>query len=99
MPKQNIDYSKMIFYKIKCTDNDCKDIYVGSTTDFNRRKSQHKYSCNNCSDNSHNFKLYKTIRKNGGWNKFKMVIIEKCPCKNRYTGKVLGRKINLFIKY
>jgi hypothetical protein len=28
-----------------------------------------------------------------------MVIIEKCPCKNRYTGKVLGRKINLFIKY
>jgi hypothetical protein len=73
-------------------------IYVGSRTDFNKGKSQHKYSCNNSSDNSPNFKLYKTIRKNGGWkNTFEMIIIEKCPCKNSL--EAMGRKIKFFIKY
>ena len=42
MPKENIDYSKTIIYKIVCKDIDIEDCYVGSTTDFVRRKSEHK---------------------------------------------------------
>ena len=42
MPKKNIDYSKTIIYKIVCKDINIKDCYVGSTTDFIRRKNRHK---------------------------------------------------------
>jgi hypothetical protein len=34
MPKQPMDYSKTIVYKICCKDVDVKDVYVGHTTDF-----------------------------------------------------------------
>ena len=38
MPKENIDYSKTIIYKIVCKDINIKDCYVGSTTNFTNRK-------------------------------------------------------------
>jgi len=37
-----IDYSKMIIYKISSKDNNIKYIYIGSTTDFTKRKWFHK---------------------------------------------------------
>ena len=40
MPK--IDYSKMVIYKILSKDNNIKYIYIGSTTDFTKRKWFHK---------------------------------------------------------
>ena len=80
MPRTNIDYSKTVIYKIVCNDLDIKDCYVGHTTDFVRRKVAHKYNCNAENDKSYNFKLYKKIRENGGWNNFSIVLIEKYPC-------------------
>ena len=41
MPRKNIDYSKTIIYKIQHIDKE-ELLYVGSTTDFRRRKSKHK---------------------------------------------------------
>jgi hypothetical protein len=38
MPKTTIDYSKTVIYKIVCNDLDVKDIYIGSTTEFTKRK-------------------------------------------------------------
>jgi hypothetical protein len=105
MPRLPIDYSKTIIYKIVCNDLNITDVYVGSTTDFIRRKGEHKRKSNNESSKAYNFKVYQTIRDNGGWDNFTMVEIEKCPCndsneahaRERYYYELLNAKLN--IKY
>lgn len=64
------------FYKIICKDLP-NDIYVGSTKAFSQRKSRHKVCCN-----ENNTILYNTIRENGGWDNWEMILIEKCECDN-----------------
>lgn len=80
MTKTKIDYSKGLIYKIVCNDLECKDIYIGSTTNFRVRKDSHKSNCNNENSKCYNLKIYKTIRDNGGWNNWQMIEIEKYPC-------------------
>ena len=80
MPKVSIDYSKTIMYKIVCKDLNIENIYVGSTTNFIKRKQSHKNNCNNENSKKYNFKIYQTIRSNGGWINWTMVEIEKYPC-------------------
>ena len=77
MPKNATNYSKIIIYRIFLNDF----VYIGSSTDFIRRKCRHKYNCNDikCKD----IKLYKFINENGGWNNFKMLEIEKFPCNDK----------------
>ena len=83
MPKFSIDYSKCCIYKIEHI-NDESLVYVGHTTNFKLRKQRHKGSCNNETDKSkHNYKVYKMIRNNGGWDLFRMIEIEKYPCNNK----------------
>jgi len=76
MPRTPCDYSKTVIYRIFKEDTDIPP-YIGSTTDFRRRKSQHK----RCSITGHQ-KVYMIIRENGGWPAFKMLQIEEFPCKN-----------------
>ena len=76
MPRKNIDYSKTVIYKIQHIDKD-ELLYVGSTTDFRRRKNTHKQSCKRGT-----IKLYEMIRDNGGWDKFNMVVIKEFCCEN-----------------
>ena len=83
MPKQNIDYSKAIMYKIVCKDLAIKDMYVGSTTDFRARKNNHKVDCHKIGGKNYNFNLYKFIRDNGGWVNWEMILIEKFPCDSK----------------
>jgi len=52
-------------------------IYIGSTEDINDRMSKHKYSCNNIKYHKYNYKVYKYIRDNGGWNEWKYEIIDE----------------------
>ena len=59
-------------YKICCDDNDY--IYVGSTKAFRERKRRHRRNLLNGSPE----KLYNNIRENGGWDNWRMVIIEDC---------------------
>ena len=80
MPKKPIDYNNTIIYKIVCNNLDIKDVYVGHTTDFTKRKHQHKHICNNVNSKSHNFKVYNSIRENGGWDNWSMIEIEKFEC-------------------
>jgi hypothetical protein len=82
MPRKPIDYKKTVMYKIVSKDLDCKFIYVGSTTDFTKRKNSHKSSCTNEKSHCYNLKVYQTIRENGSWDKFQMIEIEKFPCKD-----------------
>tara|TARA_R110001632_G_C11248074_1_gene408515 strand:+ start:334 stop:927 length:594 start_codon:yes stop_codon:yes gene_type:complete len=81
MPRLNVDYSKTVIYKIQHNDDETL-LYVGSTTNFNKRKSQHKNACKNESDKNHNLKVYRMIRENGGWDCFSMTKIEDYPCEN-----------------
>ena len=68
--------SHYIFYKIVC--EDCPDyIYIGSTKSFRSRKYQHKTCCNNINNKIHNLKIYQKIRENGGWDNWKMIIIDE----------------------
>jgi hypothetical protein len=76
MTRGNVDYSKGCIYKICCKDSSITDIYIGSTTNFRGRKSQHKSSCNNENANGFNMNIYKTIREKGGWENWDMVLIE-----------------------
>lgn len=92
MPLTKIDYSKTIIYKIVSNDLNITDVYVGSTTDFTRRKNQHKSSCNNINDKHYNFKLYQFIRANGGWGNFTMIEIEKCNCSDGNEARTIERR-------
>ena len=75
MPKKVInDY---IFYKIICISDDINLCYVGSTANWKERQRQHKKNCYNENVKAYNYKIYKTIRENGGWGNFKMIEIGK----------------------
>jgi len=104
MPKTPIDYSKIVIYKIVCNDLNIKDVYVGSTTDFRRRKNQHKSYCNNENTRQYNYKIYQIIRANGRWCNWTMVEIEKyTPCldgnqaraRERYWLELLNASMNI----
>lgn len=78
MPKQNVDYSKNVIYKIVCNDKNITDLYVGRTTDMIRRKYSHSRSCKS----KINLFVHKFIVDNGGWNNWNMTIVEEYPCEN-----------------
>jgi len=44
MPKTPMDYSKCSIYKIEHIENESL-VYVGHTTNFIKRKAEHKYNC------------------------------------------------------
>ena len=82
MPKNAMDYSKCCIYKIECI-NDDRLVYVGHTTNFEKRKIQHKNNCKYEKEKGFNYKLYQMIRENGGWDEFKMIEEEKYPCNDK----------------
>lgn len=83
MPRLAMDYSKTVMYKLVCKDLTVKWTYVGHTTDFTKRKQCHKSSCNKETGKAYNRKVYTTIRTNGGWDNWSMVLIENYPCENK----------------
>jgi hypothetical protein len=82
MPRKDIDYSKTVMYKIVSNDLNINDCYVGSTTEFTKRKSNHKSNSTNVKAKMYNLKVYKFIRDNGDWHNWSMVLIEMFPCTN-----------------
>ena len=82
MPRKAIDYSKTIIYKIQHQDKEDL-LYVGSTTDFTKRKSQHKRTSSLSTYRDYNEKKYEMIRENGGWDCFRMIEIKKFPCNDK----------------
>jgi hypothetical protein len=102
MPRLNVNYDNTVIYKIACNDLNIKDCYVGSTTDFTKRKYSHKSACNNENIKNYNLKVYKMIRNNGGWDNWTMLVIEKFPCddiheatlRERYWYELLNANMN-----
>jgi len=77
------DYSKVVIYVIKCLDEKITEEYIGSTTDFIKRKYQHKSNCNNEKSKEYNQLKYKIIRENGGYDNWTMIELEKYPCNDK----------------
>ena len=103
MPKQFIDSTKTIIYKIVCDDLNITDVYLGHTTNFINRKAKHKSNCNNIDGKAYNYKIYNTIRNNGGFENWSMIEIEKfqdcndineASAKERYYYELLNANLN-----
>jgi len=99
MPK----YENSVIYKLcHCNDLENENIYIGSTTNFRSRKSEHKSNCNNENKIEYNRLLYQYIRNNGDWDEWQMIPIEKYPCngkeelkiRERYHIELLKSKLN-----
>ena len=82
MPRKTIDYGNTVIYRICCKDLENKDTYVGHTTNFTSRKAQHKLTSKSEGKLLSDTKLYSTIRANGGWANWDMVVVEKWECQN-----------------
>tara|TARA_R110001592_G_scaffold342860_1_gene632919 strand:- start:248 stop:694 length:447 start_codon:yes stop_codon:yes gene_type:complete len=78
------DYSNACVYKIICKDKSITDMYIGSTVNFRGRGWGHKTCCNNPNCNSYNYKVYKFIRDNGGWDNWQMIKICDVKCLDKY---------------
>jgi hypothetical protein len=76
-------YNNGIIYKLCCRDTTIKDIYIGSTCAFRRRKSQHKHSCNTENDKGYNYYIYQFIRDHGGFSNWDMIEIKKVNCNDK----------------
>lgn len=84
MPKEIIDYSNTVIYKIFCNNADVKDTYIGHTTNFIKRKYRHKVLCST----SNKLKIYDVIRKNGGWDNWSMIEIAKYNCQDSTEARI-----------
>jgi hypothetical protein len=105
MPRTEINYNNTIIYKIVSKDVTITKCYVGSTTDFTRRKSEHKSHCNNTNSKNYNYFVYEFIRDNGGWSNWNMIMIEtyncntklECLARERYWIEQLKAELNSLI--
>ena len=92
MPKVPIDYSKTCIYKLVHKDDvDNENIYIGSTTDFRKRKNEHKSRIFKIGNQHYNQKKYVYIRENGGWDNWIMIEIEKYPCNDKREAETRER--------
>ena len=102
-----VNYGKSIIYKLVCNDTRITECYVGSSTNYYRRKQQHKLDCNNVNGKEYNHYKYRFIRENGGFNNWSMIIIEEYECNNkrelqqreRYYMELLNAKLNIRKSY
>lgn len=78
MPKLAMDFSRTVIYKIinRATG---EVLYIGSTTNFNQRKREHKTytNSNQVQSNKYSFKIYQDIRILGGWEQVDMIMVEE----------------------
>ena len=92
MPKVAMNYQNNIIYKIQHKTID-ELIYIGSTTNFAKRKYKHKSNCYNEKAAEYNTKKSVMIRENGGWDMFDMVLVKKYPCNDNLEAYAEEEKI------
>jgi hypothetical protein len=80
MPKVPVDYSRTIIYKIYCLDPNITDIYIGYSTNLDKRTSYHASACKKKDNKKDDLYVHNFIRDNGGWVNWHLEMIEKYPC-------------------
>jgi hypothetical protein len=86
------NYSKTSIYKLCCKDPHITDIYVGHTTNFRNRKTQHKTCCNRETSHKHNLYVYQYIREHGGFENWDMIEICNIECIDKRDAERNERK-------
>ena len=90
MPK--IDYSNTVIYKIQHITN-TNLLYIGSTTNYDRRKAEHKnQAISDKYKDTKQLKLYTMIRTNGSWESFEMSPIKTVCCSNSVEARIEEEK-------
>ena len=84
MEDVDIKYENGVIYMIHHKTDDTKEFYIGSSFEFKARCRAHKSDCNNQNNKNYNYKVYKYIRENGGFNEWRIVKLYDYPCKNKY---------------
>ena len=84
------DYS---MYKIYPKNTELNYCYIGHTNDFNSRKNQHRIVCTNEEHNKLHFKIYQTIRENGGWDEWEMIEIDKIKGKTKLEARIREQEL------
>ena len=90
-------YERFVIYKIYQPEIP-EMIYVGGTTNFSQRKSNHKKNTTNRVSKKYHYPLYQYIRNCGGFDKFTIEIVEKCPCKTKMDTLRKEQEIIDFLK-
>ena len=73
-----VNYNNSAIYKLFCKNEEINDMYIGSTINFKRRKSQHKSkSIKEMPNDSSKCKLYKCIQKKVFYYENKDIILKK----------------------
>jgi len=91
------DYAKTIIYKL--INYDYPDlVYVGSTTNYTKRKQKHKESCFNEKSKNHNLKVYTNIRESDGWENWNMIKICDYPCNNKREAELEEDRFMMILK-
>jgi len=83
-------------YKYYCLDEKITDFYIGSTTDFNRRRIEHRANvkCEKIT-RKNKLKVYEFIKSNGGKNNWAFEILNK----GKFVSKEeMHKQEGLFIK-
>jgi hypothetical protein len=88
-----MNYEKAVIYKIACKDLNIKDIYVGSTAQFENRINYHISVCNNPKSKAYNYYVYDFIRQNGGFENWQILLMEYYPCKDKHELQKREREI------
>ena len=89
---QKANYENTIIYKLVCNHLNITDFYIGSTTNFIKRKYHHKSNCYNEKCKEYNYYVYNFIRNNGGWENWSMIEICKYPCNDRREAEAEERR-------
>jgi len=64
-------------YKLKCRDTTITEFYIGSSVNFDKRKSQHKDNSNNLKNKDYCYPLYIFINVNGGFHNWEFEVIKE----------------------
>ena len=89
----NHSFKLIYIYQITCKNLKIKDNYIGQTICFKTRENTH---CIASKDS--NLKVYKIIRKNGGWNNWQIKILNHYYCKNDNDARQIEQKYIDFYK-
>ena len=72
-----VNYDNSVIYKICCKDLTIKEIYVGGTTNFTRRKQEHRTNSRCPKSKKHNRPVYQFIKNNGTIKNWDIIILER----------------------
>jgi hypothetical protein len=87
-------FDDYVMYKICPKNKELNYCYIGQTTNFTTRKRQHMKNTVTESDKKHyHLKHYETIRKNGGWDEWEIIEIEKFNGKTNLEARMREQEL------